>query len=231
MKVRNLRKYVTMVLAVCTVFFSCTGCSKVREDDLQTLEPETYTEDTAEQSSGQERERISDTQQKPEEKAEEESEEKAVPETVFVYVCGAVHSPGVYELEAGARVYEALERAGGVSETAAPGAVNQARVLCDGEQIYIPTAEEWKPGQEAYAGGGQTAEPGRDTSGRVNINTATAEELKTLTGIGDTRAQSILAYREENGPFRSIEDLMNVEGIKEGIFSKIKDSIIVNAGS
>ena len=77
------------------------------------------------------------------------------------------------------------------------------------------------------SGGAQTG----STDGKVNINTASAEELKTLSGIGDTRAESIIRYREEQGGFQSVEDLMNVEGIKEGVFEKIKDRITVNTGS
>ena len=153
-----------------------------------------------------------------------------------------MNTPGVYELEAGARLYEAIARAGGVREDGAEESINQAQAVSDGERLYIPTDEEVRQGLDAYllsgsaggdaAAGSQSAVPGgpsgSSAGGKVNINTASREELKTLNGIGDTRAGSIVVYRESNGPFGSIEDLMKVEGIKEGVFNKLKDDITVN---
>lgn len=144
-------------------------------------------------------------------------------EPLFVYVCGAVHAPGVYELPAGARVYEAIAAAGGVTGDAAAEYVNQARMIEDGERVYIPTESEAEQGtglfsEETQAGGSGT---------KVNINTAGLEELMTLTGIGESKASSIISYREVHGRFHSIEDLMQIEGIKEGVFNKIKDDITV----
>lgn len=168
-------------------------------------------------------------------------------EQIFVYVCGAVKTPGVYELHTGARLYEAIACAGGVREDAAEESINQAQTVSDGERLYIPTDEEVRQGLDAYLRSGTavgsaegmvaegTAEAvgsvgtgGRNAEGKININTASREELKTLNGIGDTRAGSILAYRESNGPFGSTEDLMRVEGIKEGVYNKLKDDITVN---
>ena len=143
--------------------------------------------------------------------------------TVFVYVCGAVNKPGVYELDKDARVYEAIQSAGGITEHAAPDVVNQARVIEDGEQIYVPTEDEAAQG----AGVGENAVTRGTDSKKVNINTAGEEELMTLTGIGEAKAASILKYREENGRFKSIEELMQIEGIKEGVFNKIKDDITI----
>ena len=155
-------------------------------------------------------------------------EDGAAAQTVFVYVCGAVNAPGVYEIESGARVFEAIRLAGGLSENAAADAVNQARPVTDGEQIRVPTEEEAQ-----NSGAGSTAEGdfGAVTEGtekrKVNINTAGKEELMTLTGIGEAKAESIIEYRTENGRFGSIEDLMLITGIKEGVFNKIKDDITV----
>ena len=141
---------------------------------------------------------------------------------ICVYICGAVHEPGVYELPEGSRVHEALEMAGGMTEEAAAYALNLARIAVDGEQIYVPDAEEIQ-GQSILSG----SAGGLGYEKKVNINTASMEELMTLTGIGEAKAESIIRYREENGGFQSIEDLMEIGGIKEGVFEKIKDDITI----
>lgn len=166
---------------------------------------------------------VSDKEKTEEEKsAPEEREDPA--ETVYVYVCGAVNAPGVYELKKDARVFEAINLAGGMTAEAAPEAVSQARTVADGEQIYVPTVQEI---QMQGAGVEDIVTGNADVSGKVNINTAGKEELMTLTGIGEAKAQSILDYREEHGQFGSIEDLMLIEGIKEGVFNKIKEDITI----
>ena len=162
---------------------------------------------------------------------------------IYVDVCGAVANPGVFQLAAGSRVFQAIEAAGGYLPEAALTCVNRAGVLTDGQQLYILTQEEMErqgldPAEMAGASDGQmngSAGTGQNTGmtaqvqqdNRININTADEAQLTTLTGIGATRAQAIIAYREENGPFASIEDIMNVQGIKEGTFAKIKDEIVV----
>lgn len=159
--------------------------------------------------------------------------DKALEENVvYVYVCGAVNCPGVYKLKPDARVYEAIEAAGGLSTDAAAEYVNQAQKVEDGVQIYVPDREEAEQGLVSGLGsapGGSPASESRaDTASvKVNINSATVEELKTLPGIGDAKAQSIVSYRQTNGMFQGIEDLMDVEGIKSGVFEKIKDKITV----
>lgn len=161
---------------------------------------------------------------------------------VYIHVCGLVSTPGVYGLPAGSRVYEAIEAAGGFSEAAVPDYLNLAQVLEDGMKIQVPDrdqAEEWKARgltQSGISMGGGTAgvqTSGRTGSGeggskaRVNLNTASREELMTLRGIGESRADDIIHYRQEFGGFKSIEDIMNVSGIKDAAFEKIKDSITV----
>ena len=162
---------------------------------------------------------------------------------IYVDVCGAVANPGVFQLAAGSRVFQAIEAAGGYLPEAALTCVNRAGVLTDGQQLYILTQEEMErqgldPAEMAGASDGQmngSAGTGQNTGiaaqaqqdNRININTADEAQLTTLTGIGATRAQAIIAYREENGPFAEIEDIMNVQGIKEGTFAKIKDEIVV----
>ena len=178
--------------------------------------------------SGKEGESLEELSVSDKEKTEEEQsapeEQKDPAETVYVYVCGAVNAPGVYELKEDARVFEAISLAGGMTAEAAPEAVSQARTVADGEQIYVPTVQEI---QMQGAGVEDIVTGNADVSGKVNINTAGKEELMTLTGIGEAKAQSILDYREEHGQFGSIEDLMLIEGIKEGVFNKIKEDITI----
>ena len=153
---------------------------------------------------------------------------------IYVDVTGAVKAPGVYTLPAGSRVFEAIALAGGAREDASLENLNQAGILQDGQQIRVYTEEEAAqmaqqgslpslPGAETAAGQKESQE-----ASKVNINTAGKEELMTLTGIGETRAEAILAYRQETGGFQVPEDLMQVEGIKEKTFEKLKDQITVN---
>ena len=140
---------------------------------------------------------------------------------IYVHVCGAVKSPGVYRLREGSRLYEAVEAAGGLTEDASGESLNQAAIAEDGQQIYILSKEETaaNPGN---SGGAQTAE---EDDGKININTANKEQLMTLSGIGETKADSIIQYREEHGGFQNIEEIMEIDGIKEGVFQKISDQI------
>jgi competence protein ComEA len=143
---------------------------------------------------------------------------------VCIYVCGQVNAPGVYVLEAGSRVCDAFVAAKGLTPEAAKDYWNQARVLRDGEMIYVPSIEEAKD-REPESGIGQNTS---SNNGKININTATKEELMTLPGIGESRALSIIAYRKEHGGFSSPEEIMEVSGIKEGMYEKMKEYIIVN---
>ena len=145
---------------------------------------------------------------------------------VWVHICGKVISPGVYRLPVGSRVFQAVEAAGGFSEDAACDFLNLAGTVSDGMQIYVPGAEEVKEGNVPLQTGGEGSETSKEDR-RININTATKEELMTLKGIGESRAEDIIRFREDSGKFRKIEDIMKVPGIKEAGFRKIKDSIIV----
>lgn len=194
-----------MLTFLVLVFFGLAGCVKSTEEDLQ----EISLEETEEEEPG---ENGKDT---------EEDSEQEEPAPVFVYVCGAVNAPGVYSMDSTSRVCDAVEMAGGMTADASAESVNQARLVVDGEQIYIPTEEE------AAAGGGHPAVSQGAAEKKVNINTAGEEELMTLTGIGEAKASAIISYREKNGGFRSTEELMQIEGIKEGVFNKIKDDITV----
>lgn len=145
-----------------------------------------------------------------------------------VFVCGQVVSPGVYELPEGSRIYQAVEAAGGMLETADTTFVNQAEMIEDGQRIYLPSVEEVQAGDFGTPWMEMQSSNQNGTSdGRVNINTADKEELMTLTGIGEQKAQAIITYRESSGGFKTIEELMQVEGIKEGTFEKIKEDITI----
>lgn len=153
------------------------------------------------------------------EAAEQAAETRvAVPQTVYVYVCGAVRTPGVVEVPEGSRAAEALELAGGMTTEADPFYVNLAEIVTDGQKLYFPTASE----AEELEAAGKAAE-----EGLVNINTASAEELCTLPGIGASRAADIVRYREKNGAFQTKEDIMKVSGIKQNAYDKLCDRITV----
>ena len=161
--------------------------------------------------------------------------EEPIPEekVICVHICGAVVSPGVYEIPPGSRVYEAVMAAGGYRDDADKDYVNQALVLNDSDKLVIPTLADTEAmvipsnGKEKEFGIGSGVAVS-ESSGKVNINTAGVEELCTLPGIGEARAKVIIAYRESSGPFKSIEDIMNVSGIKQASFDKIKNDICVN---
>lgn len=148
---------------------------------------------------------------------------------VYVDVDGAVVRPGVYRLKDGARVSQAIDAAGGLTAEADVTGLNRASKITDGQKIYVPTVGEQQAA--AVVGGAESSAamtPGAGpSSGLVNINTASAAELQTLSGIGPSMAQSIIDDRSKNGPFASVDDLMRVSGIGEKKLAKIKDCICI----
>ena len=148
---------------------------------------------------------------------------------VYVDVDGAVVRPGVYRLKDGARVSQAIDAAGGLTAEADVAGLNRASKVTDGQKIYVPTVGEQQAA--AAVGGaesGAATTPGAGSSSElVNINTASATELQTLSGIGPSMAQSIIDERTKNGAFASVDDLMRVSGIGEKKLAKIKDCICV----
>lgn len=148
---------------------------------------------------------------------------------VYVDVDGAVVRPGVYRLKDGARVSQAIDAAGGLTAEADVTELNRASKITDGQKIYVPTVGEQQAA--AAVGGAESSAattPGAgSSSGLVNINTASAAELQTLSGIGPSMAQSIIDERTKNGAFASVDDLMRVSGIGEKKLAKIKDCICV----
>src|SRR5690606_28964358 len=151
------------------------------------------------------------------------------PGPYLVHVTGAVAHPDVYTLPPGSRVRDAVDAAGGLAPDADDSRLNLAAPLADGEQVYIPfqvqsagqyfEAEGFQ--EESPQGLPQTGQPGE----RVNINSASLEELDSLPCIGPVTAHKIIAYRAENGPFLSIESIQDVPGIGPATFAKIKDLI------
>lgn len=167
---------------------------------------------------------------------ETRKEEKEIKETTIetedekpgifsIHVCGAVANPSVYQVEEGTRIYQVIEKAGGFLEEADRDYLNLALEVEDGMQIRIPTKEETKDCQVPLL-----IERGESekASAKVNLNTAEEEVLCTLPGIGESRAKSIIQYRQEHGSFQRIEDIMKVSGIKEAAYEKIKDYITVS---
>lgn len=155
-----------------------------------------------------------------------------VPASAVVHVAGAVLRPGVYSLPVGARVSDAVASAGGALGSAAADAVNLARIVADGERIYIPTQEE-TDGFAAAVGAaepwsGEPAAPGTASAGgTIDVNRATAAELEELPGVGPATAQKIIDDREANGPFAKPEDLMRVPGIGAKKFEAMREQVSV----
>ena len=226
-------KQFTVIFILSLLLFS-SGCSK-KNSELLLSEPDQLIEN-------------SESENESENTANENAEDKTVTEetaadetsqTIMVYVCGAVRSEGVYELDNGSRVIDAVTAAGGFDDSADTSYVNQAQILEDGVKLKIPTKEETLALiQEDNSGAerrddnnigivGSVSESQSEASLCVNINTADEALLCEIPGIGPSRARSIIAYRNEHGRFASIEDIMNVSGIKEKFFAKIKDHITV----
>ena len=144
---------------------------------------------------------------------------------IYVHICGQVNHSGVYCLEEESRIMDVVEMAGGFTEHAAKDYVNLAQKLTDGQQIYIPDIEEAKEnkGLMNTLNGVQESPETR----KVNINTADKDTLMTLTGIGEAKAEAIIKYREKSGGFKTVEEIKEIEGIKDGVFNKIEDEIEV----
>lgn len=159
-----------------------------------------------------------------------ETEQVSTSAHVVVHVDGAVMLPGVYELADGARVNDAIELAGGLTAEADTSTLNLAAKLADGQKVTVPLVGEST--NSASSGEATLSADGSGSSAAaantlVNINTASADELDTLPGVGPSTAATIIQDREESGPFTSIEDIMRISGIGEKKFAKIKDYICV----
>ena len=159
-------------------------------------------------------------------------------EFIYVDVKGSVETPGVYKLNSDSRVVDAIEASGGITEDANTRFINLSKLLNDGDVVVVYSnteIENAKKDNIIYIDTPCVCEEVKNdacykedsSSGKVNINTANIDELKSLDGIGDAKASAIIKYRTENGNFKSIEDINNVSGISESLYSKIKENITV----
>ena len=224
-----------MKYGIIIILFFTAACSK---DDITI---ETIRDDTSVASDKEVSEQeSSDMEESPKEASDDASESEITTgsnDSVYVYICGAVVNEGVYKLPSDSRVVDAVNKAGGMNEDACQGFVNLAEKLSDGEKIYIPTAEEIESEdirvginsfESISSSEKSSSEDSVSEDGRVNINRATKQELMTLSGIGESKAEDIISYRETSGGFNSIQELTNVNGIGTATFDKLKDKIKVD---
>ena len=204
-----MRKYLVLIAALGLLL---TGCTNANNGSDIILTEVTENETSSNSSSSD----LCDSN--------EGASNTLVETSMVIYICGAVVSPGVYELPLGSRVNDAVIAAGGFSAEADHNYVNLAEPISDGIKIQIPTVQEVSTMQPVISGNFSNSDLG---SGLININRASKEDLKTIPGIGDGIATKIVDYRTQNGNFSTIEDIMKVSGIKEKLFSKIKDYITV----
>ena len=186
-----------------------------------------YFDDSSNEGELESLEQLDQIEQEQEEEILEEPEE-----TIIVDIGGAVATPMVVELPGGARINDAIKAAGGTTKKADLSDVNRAQVLEDGQKIFIPMKNKAN-GNLAGGPGSGNGSADKEFIGdnfqqeKVNINTASSEQLRTLNGVGPATAEKIIRYREDDGPFKKIEDLKNVDGIGDKTFEKLKDYIVV----
>lgn len=185
-KIWNIAGFLVLIIGICT---ACSDEVLLLEENI-TLEQETLS-DAGQTEAGMET---------------QENEQGISEEVIYVHICGAVNTPGVYALPGGSRIYDGVNQAGGFDSEADAEAVNLVEELKDGEQVRIPFIGESVSVSE---------------SSLININQADVATLCQIPGIGESRAQAIVDYRQEQGEFQGVEELMQVPGIKEGIYSNI----------
>ena len=229
-----MKKIIFVIL--CMLMCVCHGCSD--EEVMEIISEEADKEENADDSIEEASDALADNTEKTENIETDDSQ------SFVVYVSGYVNNPGVYELSAGSRVIDAIDAAGGYSKEAYDNYLNLASLIADGQMIYVPSEEEIESGSiergvasgaDGSGAGGVTGGNGGGNGGNssdsgtlVNINQASKEELMTLPGIGESKADKIIAYREANGRFNSPEGIMEISGIKDGLYNKIKDKICAN---
>ena len=229
-----MKKNKKIILVICGLFILLSGFIYMNTNSIkeylsdQNLKPKIISSSEADISS------IAVSKSDNDHSDISESSDKQLQNTkVVVYICGAVKKPGVYTFSQGSRVDDAVKAAAGFKKGAAKTAINQARILEDGEQITIPTKKNMRKQLSQTAEGTKSSRTDSDASsytensGLININTASTQELTSLSGIGESRAEAIVEYRKTNGSFKEISDIMKISGIKEGVFNKIKDKISV----
>ena len=166
-----------------------------------------------------------------EESSQSQESDSSSSQLLYVHIAGEVSNPGMYELKHDARVSDAINAAGGFTEKADRLSVNLARQVTDGEQIVVQAYIEAEPGTSESINTSDSGLPSSSNTGvltgKVNINTASASELITLDGVGESTAAKIIAYRQANGSFASIEEIKKVSGIGDKKYEAIKDRITV----
>lgn len=212
---------------LCMPFILTGGCGERSKTYRTGLVSERITE--ASQNSDFEESSLKEAKSDDSDEGRAEAVEYEEAETAgFVYVCGAVKEPGVYPVCEGMRVFEAIALAGGFAKGADEEWLNQADFVADGQKLYVFTEAETSRMQAETDAQKQLPETGVSVQNtKINLNTADRDTLMTLPGIGEAKADSILQYRTEHGAFRDKEELMEIPGIKQAVFSKIKDRITV----
>lgn len=242
---KRLQSYV--ITRVCLVLLCCsaTGCASKTSDGIEVTKARTTEEagtsetvgrldlSALEEGSGQKDKQDATASEAPAEKAASDAVQDAadgIQDELVVYVCGAVNNPGVYTLTGTPRMMDAVEAAGGMNEQADRNVLNLAQYISDGQMVRIPAigevVDENTDSAKASGSGGLSSDS-EGSSGKVNLNSATVTELMTIPGVGQTKAEAILRYREENGRFEKVEDIMQISGIKEGSFAKMEPYICV----
>lgn len=216
------KKWMTVIWIAAVCLLLLGGCGR-RKSDLFALGQDEDIGTSMEPSVSFEGDLLPELPE-PAEQVEAPEEDKKL----AVYVCGAVQCPDVYYLETGSIKQQALLAAGGFAEGAATEYVNLAEPVADGEKLYFPYADEIERTDILDGTAGNDAEKTDGHETKINLNTATKEELMTLSGIGESKADAIIRYRDEHGSFQSVEELMQVNGIKGGTYDNVKDYVIVN---
>lgn len=239
------KKHITVgitcgLLFVAGICYSLTfyGCgspgsfsASLSTEDRSTGDKNTAEQDLLSTSKAPDRETEQNkAQMQEEQKTAKNSVSTQEKEQLCVHICGAVKNPGVYQVEEGARICDLIKLSGGLIKDAAGDYINQAQAVTDGQRIYIPKTDEVQTfAAEEYMDTEKDIikDSTAEASQLININTASADELMTLPGIGQSKADSIIKYRETNGKFTSVDELTNISGIKEGVLKRISDRITV----
>lgn len=209
MKRKKKRKAVCISILLVLLF--CVGCSTEDGTNVRIKQK------TEEASAGS----VSGKEKGPEEPSAEASEHTVSQGSITVYVCGGVVRPGIYTVDGSARMMAAVEAAGGMTPEADADALNLAQYMTDGQMIRVPLQGEAQQQEE------NMGEPEAMQDGRIDLNTADAAQLMTIPGVGQSKADAILQYRQEHGKFDKIEDIMQISGIKEASFRKMEPYICV----
>lgn len=217
-----MKKDTRIILGFCLLFFILAGFLFVKQQrESASVSEEGFLMQEEEGCSVLQEEVRQEKGQKQKTKVQTGGQEE---KECAVYVSGAVKHAGLYRYRGTARVCDAVESAGGFLKNADKVSINLARMLEDGEQIHVLTKAQAKKAKKQAS----APDVGADSqTGLVNINKATLEELMTLPGIGQAKANLILDYRTEHGEFTAKEDLMKISGIKDGVYNKVKDLITI----